>query len=76
MLVVGELFKALAFRSRTRVFWQVGAFSNLVLIGVLVASFAAQVVIHALPVDAAAVRDRPAPGWTALLCCGRRAASR
>jgi Ca2+-transporting ATPase len=45
VLVFGELFKAFAFRSPTRVFWQVGAFSNLVLLGVVVVSIAAQLAI-------------------------------
>jgi Ca2+-transporting ATPase len=50
VLVFGELFKSFAFRSTTRVFWQVGAFSNLVLLGVVTASVAAQLAIFHTPV--------------------------
>jgi Ca2+-transporting ATPase len=49
VLVIGELFKSFAFRSPTRVFWQVGAFSNLVLLGVVTASVAAQLAIFHIP---------------------------
>jgi Ca2+-transporting ATPase len=50
VLVFGELFKAFAFRSPTRVFWQVGAFSNLVLLGVVMASIVVQLAIFRIAV--------------------------
>jgi Ca2+-transporting ATPase len=49
VLVFGELCKAFAFRSPTRVFWQVGAFSNLILLGVVTASVLAQLAIFHMP---------------------------
>lgn len=49
VLVFGELFRAFASRSTTRVFWQVGAFSNLILLAVVTASVALQLVILYLP---------------------------
>jgi Ca2+-transporting ATPase len=45
-LVFGELLRAFAARSQTRLFWDVGLFSNLRLFGVVVASFAVQIGIH------------------------------
>ena len=68
VLVFGELLKACAFRSRTRVFWQVGAFSNLVLVGVLVVSFAAQLLIHQLPATQRLFQVGPISAWGLLLC--------
>ena len=49
VLVFGELFRAFAARSSTRVFWKVGAFSNLVLLGVVTGSILVQLAIHHLP---------------------------
>lgn len=49
MLVFGELFRSFAARSTTRVFWQVGAFSNLVLLAVVTSSVLVQIAIHHLP---------------------------
>jgi Ca2+-transporting ATPase len=49
VLVFGELFRSFASRSTTRVFWQVGAFSNLVLLAVVSASAMIQIVLHHLP---------------------------
>ncbi|MEO7736340.1 MAG: HAD-IC family P-type ATPase, partial [Kofleriaceae bacterium] len=49
VLVFGELFRAFAARSTTRLFWQVGAFSNLVLLAVVSGSVALQLIIHHLP---------------------------
>lgn len=45
-LVFGELFRAFAARSRTRTFWQVGALSNLRLLGIVLGSAAIQVGMH------------------------------
>ena len=49
VLVFGELFRALAARSTTRVFWEVGAFTNLRLLGVVVLSACVQLGIHHVP---------------------------
>ncbi|HEU0031463.1 MAG TPA: cation-translocating P-type ATPase [Kofleriaceae bacterium] len=49
VLVTSELLRAFAARSATRVFWQVGAFTNLVLLGVIAVSFGAQLVILHVP---------------------------
>jgi Ca2+-transporting ATPase len=53
VLVFVQLLRSFASRSTTRVFWQVGAFSNLVLLAVVIASIAAQLAIHGLPVTRA-----------------------
>jgi Ca2+-transporting ATPase len=54
VLVFGELFRAFAARSTTRLFWEVGAFTNLRLLAVVIASVALQVGIHHIPVAQAA----------------------
>ncbi|MBA3455182.1 MAG: cation transporting ATPase C-terminal domain-containing protein [Deltaproteobacteria bacterium] len=46
VLVFGELFRSFAARSATKVFWQVGAFGNLLLLGVVAGSVILQLVIH------------------------------
>ena len=48
-LVFGELFRAFAARSRTKLFWEVGAFSNLRLLGIVVFSAALQLAMHHVP---------------------------
>ncbi len=45
VLVLCELFKVFAFRSTTRVFWRVGVFTNMILLGVIAASVVAQLAI-------------------------------
>jgi Ca2+-transporting ATPase len=49
-LVFSELFRAFAARSRTRLFWEVGAFSNLQLLGVVLFSVALQIAMHHVPI--------------------------
>jgi Ca2+-transporting ATPase len=49
VLVFGELFRAFAARSQTRLFWEVGAFTNLRLLGVVVISIFMQLGLHHLP---------------------------
>ena len=49
MLVFGELFRAFAARSTTRVFWEVGAFTNLRMLSVIVFSVLMQLAIHHIP---------------------------
>jgi P-type Ca2+ transporter type 2C len=48
-LVFGELFRAFAARSPTRIFWKVGAFTNLRLLGVVAVSALVQFAIHQIP---------------------------
>ncbi|MCA9660489.1 MAG: cation-translocating P-type ATPase [Myxococcales bacterium] len=52
VLVLGELFRALAARSRTRTFWEVGVLSNRRLIAVIVASLIVQLGLLHWPVSA------------------------
>lgn len=49
VLVFGELFRAFAARSPTRLFWETGAFKNLALLGVVLASVLIQLGIHHIP---------------------------
>jgi Ca2+-transporting ATPase len=49
VLVFGELFRAFAARSTTRLFWEVGAFTNVRLLGVVVFSVLLQLGIHHIP---------------------------
>jgi len=49
VLVFGELFRAFAARSETRVFWQTGVFGNLKLLGVVAVSVLLQLGIHHIP---------------------------
>jgi Ca2+-transporting ATPase len=49
VLVFGELFRAFAARSTTRVFWEVGAFTNVRLLGVVVFSVLLQLGVHHMP---------------------------
>jgi len=48
-LVFGELFRSFAARSTTKLFWEVGAFTNLRLLGVVVISALVQIGIHHIP---------------------------
>jgi P-type Ca2+ transporter type 2C len=48
-LVFGELFRAFASRSTTKLFWEVGAFTNLRLLGVVIVSVLVQIGIHHTP---------------------------
>ncbi len=49
VLVFGELFRAFAARSETRVFWQTGVFGNLKLLGVIAVSVLLQLGLHHIP---------------------------
>jgi Ca2+-transporting ATPase len=49
VLVFGELFRSFAARSTTRLFWEVGAFTNLKLLAVVVISILVQIAIHHVP---------------------------
>jgi len=48
-LVFGELFRAFAARSVTRLYWEVGVFTNLRLLGVVILSVLLQLAIHHIP---------------------------
>jgi Ca2+-transporting ATPase len=58
-LVFGELFRAFAARSTTRVFWSIGAFTNVRLLGVVLVSALVQVAIHSTPVTRAFFQISP-----------------
>jgi len=49
VIVFAELFRAFASRSTTKVFWEMGAFTNVRLLGVVVISVIVQIAIHHLP---------------------------
>ena len=49
VLVFGELFRAFAARSQTRLFWEVGIFSNLQVLGVIAVSVVLQLALHHIP---------------------------
>ncbi len=49
-LVISELFRSFAARSTTRVFWETGVFSNLLLLAVVVVSLLMQLGLHGLPI--------------------------
>ena len=49
VLVFGELFRAFAARSTTLLFWEVGALSNIRLLGAVAFSIALQLAIHHVP---------------------------
>ena len=49
VLVFGELFRAFAARSTTRLFWEVGTFTNFRLLGVVLFSVLMQIGIHHVP---------------------------
>ncbi len=48
-LVFGEVLRAFAARSRTLLFWEVGAFTNVRLLGVVLVSFFLQLGLHHIP---------------------------
>gem|GEM_PF-5089122 len=48
-LVFGELFRAFAARSPTRLIWEVGFFTNWRLLGVVIVSLGVQVALHHIP---------------------------
>lgn len=60
-LVFGELFRAFAARSTTRLFWEVGAFTNLRLLAVVVVSVLMQLAIHHVPAAQAVFEIGPLP---------------
>ena len=67
VLVFGELFRAFAARSTTRVFWEVGAFTNVRLLAVVVFSVLMQLGIHHIPAAQAAFEIGPLSAADCLL---------
>ena len=61
VLVFGELFRAFAARSTTKVFWEVGAFTNVRLLGVVFFSVLMQLGIHYIPAAQAVFEVGPLP---------------
>lgn len=59
VLVFGELFRAFAARSTTRLFWEVGAFTNARLLGVVVFSVLMQIGLHHIPAAQALLEIGP-----------------
>ena len=49
--VFSQLFRSFGARSRTEIFWEVGAFNNLWLLGVVFLTAALQVSLHYLPLS-------------------------
>ena len=49
VIVFSELFRSFAARSTTRLFWEVGAFTNLRLLGVVLVSSLVQLGLHHIP---------------------------
>jgi P-type Ca2+ transporter type 2C len=67
VLVFGELFRAFAARSTTRVFWEVGAFTNVRLLAVVVFSVLMQLGIHHIPAAQAVFEIGPLSAADCLL---------
>jgi P-type Ca2+ transporter type 2C len=67
VLVFGELFRAFAARSTTRVFWEVGVFTNVRLLGVVVVSVLMQVGLHHIPAAQAVFEIGPLSAADCLL---------
>src|SRR4029079_7494670 len=61
VLVFGELFRAFAARSETRVFWEVGAFTNVRLLAVVIGSAVLQLAIQHTPATQKAFEIAPLP---------------
>lgn len=67
VLALGELFRACAARSTTRVFWEVGAFTNVRLLAVVVFSVLMQLGIHHIPAAQAVFEIGPLSAADCLL---------
>lgn len=69
-LVFGELFRAFAARSRTKLLWEVGAFSNLRLLAIVLFSAGLQIAMHYVPFMQTLFRLTPIPLLDGLLSFG------
>lgn len=70
VLVFAELFRAFSARSPSRVFFQTGVFSNLVLLFVVAASVGLQIAIHYVPLTQEVFGLRPIPFDDVMLAIG------
>jgi Ca2+-transporting ATPase len=70
VLVYGELFRSFASRSTTKVFWQVGALGNLVLVGGVLGSVLLQLALHHVPWTQALFQIGALSTADHLLCLG------
>ena len=70
VLVFGELFRSFAARSATRVFWQVGALGNLLLVAIVAVSVMLQLAIHHVPWAQTLFEVGPLPAADCLLALG------
>jgi Ca2+-transporting ATPase len=70
VLVCAEVFRALAARSETRLFWEVGAFTNLRLLAVLVLTVVLQLAIVQVPQTRTIFDVRPLTPEEALISLG------
>jgi Ca2+-transporting ATPase len=68
VVVFSEVFRSFASRSATRVLWEVGAFSNAVLVAVVVASVSVQLAIIYIPATQALFHIVPLPSADAAAC--------
>ena len=59
VLVFGELFRAFSARSTTRLFFEVGIFTNVRLVGVILVSVLLQIALHHIPLAQAALNIGP-----------------
>ena len=69
-LVLGDLFRAFAARSATRLFWEVGIFTNLRLLGVIFFLASVQIAILFIPLTQRLFRIGAQTASDAFLCIG------
>jgi len=70
VLVFTELFRSFAARSEDLVFWEVGAFTNLRLVAVVVVSVFIQLALHEIPATQQLFELSPLPPWELGLALG------
>jgi Ca2+-transporting ATPase len=72
VLVFAELFRAFAARSATRLFWEVGALTNLWLLSAVLLLGALQVGLHHFPWTQTVfqIEAFEPSGWAIAVCCG------
>jgi Ca2+-transporting ATPase len=69
-LVFGELFRAFAARSQERLFWEVGAFTNVRLLGIVAISVFMQLGLHHIPWTQELFQIGALPLWDCALSLG------
>ncbi|HLT29698.1 MAG TPA: cation-translocating P-type ATPase [Myxococcaceae bacterium] len=70
VLVFCELFRAFAARSSDLLFWEVGAFTNLRLVGIIALSVIIQLALHHLPFTQRLFGLSPLPAWELAMALG------